>query len=339
MVLAVVATGALVSVAYVGQEKGTSGGHMVSAAKKFLDSLTEDQRTRTAFAFDSKERTNWNFVPLQDKQKKYMRKGLPLEQMTTEQQEAARSILRAGTSEAGFSKATTIMSLENILADLEKQRGPVRNPERYFFTLFGTPSRTGKWGWRVEGHHLSLNFTLDGDKVIGSTPAFFGANPATVMQGDRKGLRTLPEAEDLAKDLFKSLDERQRTVAYQEKPFPEIEQGQPAPRVAEPKGLAAAKMKAPQRTKLEQLLQSYADRMPADISQAEMNQVREAGLDRVYFAYTGGVESGEPYTYRIHGPTFVVEFLNVQDDSASNPANHIHSAWRNIQNDFGRANR
>src|SRR5262249_54171239 len=147
--------------------------------------------------FDSKERTNWHFVPLQDKEKRPTRKGLPLGEMNEEQRKAALALVSAGTSPEGDKKATTIMSLETILRELERGGAMVRDPAWYFFTVFGTPSKTGKWGWRVEGHHLSLNFTLDGGKVISATPAFFGANPATVMQGPRKGLRTLPEAEDL----------------------------------------------------------------------------------------------------------------------------------------------
>jgi len=246
--------------------------------------------------------------------------------------------LRAGTSEGGYTKATTIMSLESILRELEKGGAMVRDPGWYFLTIFGDPSKTGKWGWRVEGHHLSLNFTLDGGKVIASTPAFFGANPATVKQGDRKGLRTLAEAEDLAKELFRSLDEEQRKTAFQDKQFPEISEAKAAPDVGEPKGLARASMNDKQKAKLDELIKSYVDRMPADIAQVEMAQLRDGGPDKIQFAYAGGLEPGQPYTYRIQGPTFVVMFLNVQPDGAKNPANHIHSAWRNIKGDFGLSN-
>ncbi len=122
--------------------------------------------------------------------------------MTAEQKQAALSLLKAGTSQAGNVKATTIMSLEGILRAQEKKGAMVRNPEWYFFTIFGTPGSTGSWGWRVEGHHLSLNFTMDGKQVVAATPAFFGANPAEVKDGPRKGLRILAPAEDLAKDLY-----------------------------------------------------------------------------------------------------------------------------------------
>src|SRR5437867_4475500 len=134
------------------------------------------------------------------------------------------------------------MSLESILNDLEKGGAMVRNPDWYFFTIFGTPSKTGKWGWRVEGHHLSLNFAVDGGQVTAATPFFFGANPATVKAGPRKGLRTLPQAEDLAADLFKTLDDDQKKVAYRDKPFPEPKQGKVDPDVGAPQGVPAAKM-------------------------------------------------------------------------------------------------
>jgi len=117
----------------------------------------------------------------------------------------------------------------------------VRNPEWYFFTIFGTPAKSGKWGWRVEGHHLSLNFTIDNGSVIAATPAFFGANPATVKQGPRKGTRALPEAEDLAQELFKSLDDSQRRLRSG-RAIPRSSRPNPrSPGSASPRGIAYAK--------------------------------------------------------------------------------------------------
>ena len=176
---------------------------------------------------------------------------------------------------------------------------------------------------------------LDGGQVVSSTPAFFGANPATVLAGDRKGLRALSETEDLAKELFQSLDAEQRKTAAQEKPFPEIKEKTTAPDVGPAVGLPAKQMTEAQRTLLAKLLQSYADRMPGEVAEKEMNRVREAGMDRIHFAFSGGVVPREAYTYRLQGPTFVVEFINVQADSAGNKANHIHSCWRNLAGDFG----
>jgi hypothetical protein len=330
----------LVGAAYVGFEAEGAGQRMTTAAEKFVASLSDEQKTKAVLAFDDRERTNWQFIPLQDKDRKPTRKGLRLEEMNDNQRKLALDLVRAGTSMSGYDKASTIMSLESILNELEKGKGPVRSPGWYFFTVFGTPARGGKWGWRVEGHHLSLNFTVDRGKVLGSTPAFFGANPADVKAGERKGLRTLPEAEDSARELFASLDDEQRQVALQKKQFSEIEAGKPTPNVGGPVGLPAAKMNAKQQAVLQKLIEGYANRMPPDVAAHELERVRAAGLEKVHFAFARDEDKpGKPYTYRVQGPTFVIEFLNVQGDSAGNPANHIHSVWRNLAGDFGLSER
>src|SRR5262245_52784368 len=214
-ILTVTVVAALAGLAYVAQQAESSGGKMVVAAQKFLDSLTAEQKKTATFDFNSKERTNWHFVPLQDGNKP-TRKGLPLQDMTAEQRKAALELLAASTSSLGNDQATTIMSLEAILRVQETKDGKpgamVRNPEWYFFTVFGTPSKTEKWGWRVEGHHLSLNFTMNGTEVVSTTPAFFGANPAEVIAGPKKGYRTLAAAEDLAWELYKALDADQQKI-------------------------------------------------------------------------------------------------------------------------------
>jgi hypothetical protein len=329
----------LAGVAYVNQATEASGGKMAAAAEKFLATLKDEQKARAAFAFDDKERLNWHFIPLQDdKTRKYTRKGLPLEEMTKEQREAALELLKAGTSKNGYDQATTIMSLESILLTAEKDGKMVRNPNWYFFTVFGTPSRTSPWGWRVEGHHLSLNFTLDKGAVVSATPAFFGANPATVPAGEHKGLRTIAPAEDLAKELFNALDDDQKKVALQAKLH-----GEPAAREAKPKnigeptGLAAAKMNEKQKAILKKLIETYAQRLAADIAEVQLKEVQDAGIDTIHFAFAGPTETGKPHTYRVQGPTFVIEFLNAQADGYGNPANHIHSSSRSFKSDFGLA--
>jgi len=326
----------MAGLAFVAQQGQSSGGNMVDAARAFLASLSAEQKEQATFDFDDKERTNWNFVPLQDNAtRKATRKGLPLEAMSPPQKKAALALVKAGTSETGNLAAVTIMSLEAILHEQEKGRAMIRNPEWYFFTIFGDPSKSGKWGWRVEGHHLSLNFTLDGDQVIASTPTFFGANPAEVKGGPKKGHRTLAASEDYAIALFKSLSEEQRKLAHQTKHFPEPEQKSLRPNVGDPVGLPGAKMTAEQKDTLTKLLKSYTERMPPDIGAIEYKTATREGLDKIHFAYTGAAELGKQHTYRVHGPSFVIEFKNDQADSAGNPANHIHSAWRRLKGDFG----
>jgi hypothetical protein len=338
VLLALVILAGLVGVAEVAQRAEPPGMVMVSVADGLVQSLNAEQKAKALFPFDSKERTNWWFTPQQDKNRKPTRKGLPLYDMTAEQKETAKALVRAGTSAAGAQKALTIMSLESILHELEQPRGGamVRDPEWYFFTIFGTPAKSGKWGWRVEGHHLSLNFVVEGGKVAAATPAFFGANPATVKAGPRKGLRTLPEAEDLARELVKALEPEQQKLAYRKKPpLPEPQEKTAKPSVGPPQGIAAAQLNDGQRAILKKLVESYAHRLPADVAEAELQRVRAAGFDKIHFLYTGGTEPGQGHTYRVQGPTFVIEFLNMQADSANNPANHIHSVWRRIDGDFG----
>jgi Protein of unknown function (DUF3500) len=334
--LALALVGMLASVAYVSQRTDAPATRLAVAAQKFIDALTPEQKKQALFPFDNPERFNWDFVPLQDKDKRPTRKGLPLQDMNPEQKKLALALVEAGTSISGNKQATTIMSLEGILKVQEAKTGKiVRDPEWYFFTVFGTPGKSGQWGWRVEGHHLSINYTLDNNEVVSATPTFFGANPSTVKDGPKKGERILPEVEDYARELFKSLDDKQLADAFQKKNFGEPKSHTTSPGVGAAVGVPATKMTDKQREMLMKLVRAYADRLPPDVAGAELKRVQEAGTDKIHFAYSGATEPGKQYSYRIQGPSFVIEFLNVQADSANNPANHIHSCWRRIEGDFG----
>src|SRR5436190_15398275 len=174
---------------------------MAAAANNFLSTLTPEQKAKATFGFAGDERTNWHFIPRE-------RKGLPIKEMTQEQRLLAQALLATGLSNRGYAKAVSIMSLEAVLAELEngKAGAPVRDPERYFVSIFGTPGK-GAWGWRVEGHHLSLNFTATDDAPPAMTPSFFGTNPGEVRTGPRTGTRILGTEEDLGRTLVKSLNE------------------------------------------------------------------------------------------------------------------------------------
>src|SRR5437899_5621981 len=141
-----------------------SSASMAAAADRFLGALTTDQREQAVFAFDAAERTNWHYIPRE-------RKGLPLKKMNDAQRKLADELLRSGLSQRGYLTATSIMDLETILGDLEHRTNSseqriVRDPELYFFSVFGTPSARDAWGWRVEGHHVSLNFTIANGTLV-----------------------------------------------------------------------------------------------------------------------------------------------------------------------------
>ena len=297
---------------------------MTQAAQHFLASLTPEQRTKATFAFQEDERLNWHYIPKE-------RKGLPLLEMTMAQKALAHALLSAGLSQQGYIKAVTIMSLDDVLRVMENDDGNRRNPEKYYFTVFGEPSDIGTWGFRVEGHHLSQNFTVVNGKVA-DTPSFFGANPAEVREGPRKGLRTLAAEEDLGRDLLESLTPEEKKIAIvTPDAYKDIltEASRKAALAGQPSGLSAAKMSKKQFDLLQTLISSYAQNVPEQLAQARMEQLKKAGTN-VLFAWAGVEERGGPHYYRIQAPTFLIEYDNTQ-----NNANHIHSVWRDFNGDFG----
>lgn len=320
----------LLAVAYNGT--GTSSV-MASAATAFLNSLTDEQRAKASFAFDNDERFFFHFVPGNNIQQSLNRQrlGLTLGEMQPYQRHLAMALLSSGLSQAGFIKATSIMSLEDVLRILEKDDGKRRDPLKYHFSVFGTPSDTSAWGFRVEGHHLSQNFVVKDGKLAGS-PSFFGTNPAEVRIGPRKGLRVLGREEDLGRALFASLTaEQKKTALVQEKAFSDIltAASRKASIAGQPDGLSAAKMTAKQRGMLEAVVAVYAANMPPELQAHRMGQFKAAGAN-VYFAWAGGEKLGDPHYYRVAARKFLIEYDNTQ-----NEANHVHSVWRDYTGDFG----
>lgn len=342
LTFAAIVTIGIVTLTLVGQTPARTGARMADAASKFLATLTPEQKQKGLLPFESKARTAWFFTPQQDKARHSTRVGVRMEELTPAQKKAALELLKSGLSGRGYEQATTIMSLEGVLGGLEGPKGAmVRNTGWYFVTVFGEPSNTGSWGWRFEGHHMSINYTLDKGEVVAATPLMFGANPAEVKAGDRKGLRTLPGIEDNARALIKSLTPEQDKTAKQPTPDNynklEIKENNPRADLGPPVGITLAQLNAGQKKILMDLLEDYAGRMPEDLAAGEIKRARNTPADKLYFSYTGSIEPGKPYTYRVHAPEFAVEFLNVQADSAKNPANHIHSAWRRLPADFALA--
>lgn len=299
---------------------------MADAAANLWNALSEDQRKAIGFPFeDDAERHNFNFVPRP-------RKGLPWAQMKPGQQLLAHALLASGLSQRGHAAVSTIMSLEDVLADIEKGEGPKRDPGLYFFTIFGTPSREGTWGWRVEGHHVAFNFTIVNGKALAGSPAFLGSNPAEVRDGPRKGLRVLAAEQDLAFKLLESLTDPQRKAAIFSDVAPrEIVTGSNRnAEIVEPRGIACSELEPTQQAILRVLLKVYAYRLRPELAEQDLAEIEQAGWDKVRFAWAGGVDRKAGHYYRIHGPTFVVEYDNTQ-----NNANHIHTVWRSLKNDFG----
>jgi hypothetical protein len=298
---------------------------MVQAADAFVASLEPEQRAKALFEFEDAERLNWHFVPR-------ARLGLPLKEMSPAQRELARGILQAGLSRRGYLTASQIIELELVLREMG-QNPTVRDPELYYFSIFGTPSHRAPWGFRAEGHHLSLNFTLVRDTLIATAPAFFGANPATVRSGSRAGLRPLADEEDVARALVLSLDERQRAAAIIATATPrDIVTGSAAQvEPLAPVGIRVTQLRPDQAAILVRLLDVYLGRMAEPLAERRRAALEGTDYDEVAFAWAGSTRPGEAHYYRIQGPSFLVEYDNTQ-----NNANHIHTVWRDFDGDFGR---
>ncbi len=318
---------------------GPSGASMVAAATKFLESLTPEQRQQAIFAFNGDERTHWNFIPTE----LFPRNGLTVKQMNESQRMLAHQLLKTGLSQRGYMTATEIMELENVLAVLEatqraatpqllRGRALVRDPERYFFSIFGTPSTLNAWGWRVEGHHVSLHFTVVKGSLVAGAPTFFGANPAEVRDGPKKGTRVLGSEEDAARALIESLDgsQREKAVITAIAPNDIVTQAKVKIDPLSPVGIQSAALTGSQRVLLRKLVDVYAGFMADDIAADRLARIEKAGWDKVGFAWAGPLERGQKHYYRVQGPTFLIEYDNTQND-----ANHIHSVWRDFNGDFG----
>jgi hypothetical protein len=299
---------------------------MLGSARAFLATLAPDQRSHASVPFNSEERFRWFYTPAS-------RKGISLKEMTPAQRQAAMTLLHAGLSEKGFTKAETIRRLEDVLRELE--HSTIRDPDLYYFTFFGEPSESGAWGWRYEGHHCSQNWTIVNGKSISSvasSPQFFGANPAEVRNGPMKGTRTLAAEEDLGRALVKSLNPAQRSEAILSTTAPGdiLTSNDRKAGIQEDKGIAYAKLNPAQQGTMLALIEEYLGAQPQQVATAHLQKIRSAGLDNVKFAWMGGIEPGQGHYYRVQGSTFLIEFDNTQ-----NSANHIHCVWRDFNGDWG----
>ncbi len=300
-----------------------TGAAMAKAATRFLGTLDDAQRAKASFAFDDPERLNWHWIPRP-------RKGLPIKEMAPDQRAVAFGLIQTGLSTEGMIKVTTIMSYEHILW-LQENHAPHRDPELYFFSVFGTPGDKGEWGWRVEGHHLSLNFTLKDGKVVSATPFQMGSNPAGVRSGPLEGQRNLIALEAPIKKLIDSFDDAQREAAVISQNVPKVTStpNPPQPPSMEAKGISSEQLKPEQLKSLRKFLAAYRANFAPGV-RADLKQELARSKGTFHFAWYGPLDQSKPHAFRVEGPSILIDFNNEQDG-----ANHIHTYYRNRPGDFG----
>ena len=295
-------------------------------AIEFINALTEEQKTKAVFSFTEMSRYEFSFLPV------YMipRRGIQLKELDSIQKIKLNELLQSYLSDDGYSKIKNIMSLEDVLRDLEKNNG--RDPGLYTVSFYGMPRKDSTWGWKFEGHHISLNFTIIKNQVV-FAPFFLGANPAEVKEGPQKGLRSLKDEEDEAFTLINMLTEKQKQKAiFSLQPLIEIATSNASEVTPlQPAGILVKEMSSDQKKQLDKLLGTYLSSMPPLLAKNRMKKIANEDMNELRFGWAGATEPGKPHYYRIQGKNFLVEFDNTQ-----NKANHIHTVWRDFYGDFGR---
>ena len=300
-----------------------------AAALELLAALSDEQRARILAPFDTPDHQVWTYLPGD-------RPGVTLGELDVSQRSLAMRLLELGCSERGYADARAVLFAEAVRRGLA-QTTPgsavdLGLEQRYYLRILGDPSDDGPWAWRINGHHLALHVTLV-DGIVAFTPQFFGAEPARVLSGPHEGLRALPIEQDLGFKLLHALEPAQRSVAVVSEVAPADILTRYDP-IADPsvlrRGLAFGDMTEAQQALLSKLIGQYVGRAAEPVGQRTWKEITDNGIERLTFTWAGGAEPGIGHYYSIAGPTFLAEYDNTQDN-----ANHIHSVWRSLHNDWG----
>ncbi|MCK0190737.1 DUF3500 domain-containing protein [Arenibacter sp. F20364] len=306
--------------------------HVLEKANTFLNSLSDEIKAKTLFTLEDSERYNMNYVPIP-------REGATFHDFNEAQKKAALDLLRASLSEEGFRKSQEIMELEKVLRIIENDDNdkmpdgrPRRDPLNYHFCIFGNPSKDQPWGWRFEGHHLSLNFTSSNGTISSSTPTFFGTNPGIVRSTKYKGKEVLKKEAKLGFALVNSLSKEQlKTVLFTDvAPSDILSLTKRKAEQLEPLGLSYSHLSQNQQKTFMDLLELYLNNYEHEFAAGFRDKINKSGIDNLYFAWAGSLQPGKGHYFRIQGPTLLIEYDNTQ-----NNANHVHTVVRDLTNDYG----
>ncbi|AKU16517.1 DUF3500 domain-containing protein [Luteipulveratus mongoliensis] len=298
---------------------------MTDLAKQLEATLTPEQEGRIRTSLDDPQLREWRYLPGD-------RPGVPLADLTAEQEAIALDLVAASESPDGADLALGAIEVERVRRTIVGGVEPPAGSDRYWLRLIGRPGQE-PWGWRINGHHLAVHvFVAGGECTV--TPHFIGSEPAVLPDDSRwPGRRMLGPEEDMARDLLDAFepDRRAHAVAGDRAPDDILTGNDP---VAEPSvlpaGLARGDMTTDQQAQLDALVHRYFRRAPQARASAAWSAAVDADLDRITFAWAGAVEPGVGRYYCLRGPTFLIEYDNTQDD-----ANHAHSVWRDAAFDWG----
>ena len=289
--------------------------------RSFLADLGPDQAGAASFTFEGSVRQGWSYLPGE-------RDGLALHHMSRDCAVRALGLVAEALQPHAFAQVAAVMALEDVL-DLGEGGGGRRHRGDYWVTVFGNPGGD-PWGWRFEGHHVSINVTVVNSEVR-AVPLFLGANPAAVRHAGHVVSRPLGREEDAARALLAALDERQlRRAVVSSDPPADIRTGrQEWVDAMEPQGVAAAGLPSEGRRLLHDLVEVYLERLPDQLSGSHRAALAGSAADSIHFQWRGSTEPGRPHYYALTGPRLLVEYDNV-----SSGANHVHTVLRDPDGDF-----
>jgi hypothetical protein len=288
---------------------------MSSAAGAWLAALPLELKVRANPPFESEDRTHWGYMEGE-------RQGIALGEQSGEERELLDGLLREGLSEKGLLKVRSIMSLQEVLQ---------RDPNSYFAAVFGDPAGAEPWGWRLEGHHVSLNFTVRNGDFVTATPLFLGADPAEVAEGPQAGQAPFGEEETVLRSLVDKLGAKVRTPLGHKPKIPDDVFLGPARNepFAEREGVQPGEIGMSESFYFMKLLNLHVSVVHPDLALKTMERYREHDIKDLDFVWSGSDKPGEPFYYRLQGlkKGVAVEYLN--------RGNHVHCVWRDFHDDFG----
>ena len=305
---------------------------LTPTAARLLAALPADARADAAFPFADDERAEIRFAP-------FRLDGARHGELPPEAASLAEALLAVSLGEAGLERARQIR--RNELAVAKKDEGRwvpgfvarrMRDPGRYFLALFGTPAADAPWGFRYEGHHLSLNLTLVPGAPPASTPLFLGAEPRVVPEGEPDaGAAVLGREEAAARALLAALPPALRTRAVRAYADGRALMLGQVHRVALGEAAGVARGEAPPeaQAQFDALVSLFCASFAPEIAAARRAEIEAAGRDALRFLWAEAPEPPGAFYFRLQGPRTLIEVDNTTD------GDHVHAVWHDAENDFG----
>jgi len=307
-------------------------GRLAATAAGLRDALPADVRADALYAFDDDEREDIRFAPL-------LLDGARQGALPDGAASLAEQLLALSLSPRGLDTTRQIRRNELVLARADSKSwlprflvDSMRDPGRYFVTLFGDPTGAVPWAFRYEGHHLSLNVTSTAGAAPAVTPLFLGAQPRVVPAGDPDaGAAVLGEEEAAARALLAALPEPLRaraTLVYEDDRGLMLGQLRRATLGASA-GVSRGEAPPAAQAQFDRLLEAFTGLFAAEIAAARVAEIDAAGRDALRFAWAEAVGPPGLFYFRLQGPRTLIELDNTTD------ADHVHAVWHDTTGDFG----